>query len=185
MAVHPEYGEQSFDHLLHRLLERKRELGRRMLVPPVNLQEDQAYFAKHFAAERKVDSTISIDEIDVMAPLEFEHWIASRMADAGYVADLTPATHDFGADGIFRHVATGACLIVQCKHRQDPEKPCDDSPVDDLLRAREAYPVGAELILAAITNAKAYSPQARNRARLYDVTLVDRTRLAQWPQGVL
>ena len=34
LAIHPEYGDQSFDVKLHALLERKRALSRDMLCPP-------------------------------------------------------------------------------------------------------------------------------------------------------
>ena len=53
MAVHPEYGDASFDEVLNGLLERKRNLGRRMLVPPVNLKDDEAWFAEHLAGKAK------------------------------------------------------------------------------------------------------------------------------------
>jgi SNF2-related domain/Helicase conserved C-terminal domain len=51
MAIHPEYGEGSFDALLNGLLERKRDLGRRMLIPPVNLKRDEAWSAENLTRE--------------------------------------------------------------------------------------------------------------------------------------
>jgi hypothetical protein len=42
MAVHPHYGESTFDELLNALLARKRDLSRRMLMPPVNSKQDQS-----------------------------------------------------------------------------------------------------------------------------------------------
>lgn len=36
MAVHPEFGDSSFDRTLDKLLTRKRELSRNMLAPPVS-----------------------------------------------------------------------------------------------------------------------------------------------------
>src|SRR5204863_1491339 len=40
MAVHPLFGNSSFDELLNALLTRKRKLSERMLLPPVNLKND-------------------------------------------------------------------------------------------------------------------------------------------------
>ena len=76
MAVHPHYGEASFDELLNTLLTRKRELSRRMLVPPVNLKQDQNWFAEnlgHAVSEMKFVRT-EIEEIDAMEPRGFERW---------------------------------------------------------------------------------------------------------------
>jgi superfamily II DNA or RNA helicase len=39
-AIHPEFGEQSFDERLHDLLERKRALSREMLMPPLDPEND-------------------------------------------------------------------------------------------------------------------------------------------------
>ena len=39
-AIHPEFGEQSFDKRLHDLLERKRSLSREMLMPPLDPEND-------------------------------------------------------------------------------------------------------------------------------------------------
>jgi SNF2 family DNA or RNA helicase len=39
-AIHPVFGEQSFDRRLHDLLERKRALSREMLMPPLDPEND-------------------------------------------------------------------------------------------------------------------------------------------------
>ncbi|WP_445466509.1 DEAD/DEAH box helicase [Faunimonas sp. B44] len=44
MAVHPDYGEGSFDVTLDRLLERKRKLSREMLTPPVSESDIETLF---------------------------------------------------------------------------------------------------------------------------------------------
>lgn len=45
MAVHPEFGEASFDVRLDQLLERKRALSREMLVPPVSDSDAEALYS--------------------------------------------------------------------------------------------------------------------------------------------
>lgn len=44
MAIHPTYGEASFDNKLHTLLERKRILSRDMLAPPMSERDVDGLF---------------------------------------------------------------------------------------------------------------------------------------------
>ena len=44
MAVHPTYGDASFDVMLDKLIQRKRELSRNMLAPPVNISDVSELF---------------------------------------------------------------------------------------------------------------------------------------------
>ena len=50
MAIHPNYGEGSFDALLDKLLDRKRELSRRMLAPPYRRSRIRSGLATNFVA---------------------------------------------------------------------------------------------------------------------------------------
>ncbi|WP_224407281.1 DEAD/DEAH box helicase [Afifella sp. IM 167] len=51
MAVHPDFGEASFDLTLDRLLQRKRDLSRNMLAPPVAEGDVDALFGATLGAE--------------------------------------------------------------------------------------------------------------------------------------
>jgi SNF2 family DNA or RNA helicase len=42
IAVHPQFGQHSFDHKLHGLIQRKRELSRSLLVPPAATADEAA-----------------------------------------------------------------------------------------------------------------------------------------------
>lgn len=183
MAIHPQYGESSFDGLLNGMLERKRELGRRMLIPPVDLKRDEAWFAENLtsvAAARPKLEKVNPEDIDRMDPQQFERWVLQRIAAIGYVADRTPRTHDSGADGVLFHRNSGSRIIVQCKHKQDMKSACGDDAVDDLLRARAAYD-SASARLIALTNAQDFTPKARRRATEHGVILVARAELSAWP----
>jgi SNF2-related domain/Helicase conserved C-terminal domain/Restriction endonuclease len=185
MAVHPDYGDASFDEVLNGLLERKRSLGRRMLVPPVNLKEDEAWFVEHLTAKANAHiDPADLDEIDRMEPQQFERWALSRMAPLGYASDRTPHSHDGGADGVMMHRRTKHRAIVQCKLRQNETQCCGDGPIDDLLRARAAYGSGATT-LVALTNAADFPDRAKRRARDYGVILIARGALREWPVGCL
>jgi hypothetical protein len=185
MAVHPDYGDASFDEVLNGLLERKRSLGHRMLVPPVNLKEDEAWFAEHLTRKNEphIDPA-DLGDIDHMEPQQFERWALSRMGPFGYVSDQTPRSHDRGADGVMVHRETKHRVMVQCKLRQDETQLCGDSPIDDLLRARTAYGPGAPT-LVALTNATDFTDKAKRRAREYGVVLAARNVLREWPLGCL
>jgi SNF2 domain-containing protein/EH signature protein/restriction endonuclease/helicase-like protein len=185
MAVHPHYGEASFDELLNTLLARKRELSRRMLVPPVNLKQDQNWFAENLghAAPEKDFVRTDIEEIDAMEPRGFERWALSRCVSLGWEVSRTPTSHDGGADGVLTHRTTGARAIIQCKHKQANGNTCGPQAIDDLLRARRSYSGAARLFV--LTNAERFSQSARERAQQHGISLIGRAELPDWPQHLL
>jgi hypothetical protein len=183
MALHPEYGDGSFDGLLNGLLDRKRDLGRRMLIPPVNAKQDEAWFAERLLQERTEDpklDPVNFDEIDCMEPQSFERWALQRMAACGYTADRTPRSHDSGADGVLVHQLSGSRIIIQCKLKQSVGSLCDDEAIDDLLRARAAYG-GGPVQLIALTNALGFTSRATRRAKEHAIALIAREELSKWP----
>ncbi len=185
MAVHPLYGESSFDALLNALLSRKRDLSRRMLLPPVNVKQDQNWFAENLG--RKVPEAeitpADIEDIDVMEPVAFERWALGRCISLGWQASKTPRSYDGGADGILVHRASGARAIIQCKHTQDENNACGPEAIDDLLRARTNYAGPAQMFV--LSNAERFSRAARERAEKYGIELVSRSELPHWPRQLL
>ncbi len=185
MAVHPLYGESSFDALLNALLTRKRDLSRRMLLPPVNIKQDQNWFAENLG--RKVPEAVivpaDIEDIDIMEPTAFERWALGRSTLLGWEASRTPKSYDGGADGILLHRASGARAIVQCKHTQSDNGVCGPEAIDDLLRARTNYAGAARLFV--LTNAERFSRSAFDRAEKHGVELIGRSELPHWPRQLL
>ena len=181
MAVHPLYGDASFDELLNALLARKRELSHRMLVPPVNLKQDQNWFSENIGrTTSEVQMTRGdIEEIDAMEPRAFERWALGRCISLGWEACRTPGSYDGGADGLLVHRTTGARVIIQCKHKQGNGK-CGPEAIDDLLRARNAYSGDARLFV--LTNAEKFSRSASERAERHGIFLISRTDLSDWPR---
>jgi HJR/Mrr/RecB family endonuclease len=185
MAVHPAFSESSFDELLNSLLDNKRTLSRTMLLPPVNIKQDQTWFAERLAAagtEISI-SPVDVEEIDVMEPLQFERWALARCATIGWEVSRTPQTHDAGADGVLKHPHSDARVVIQCKHTQNREKECGVEAVDDLLRARSRYSGVSRLFV--LSNARKFSFSAAERAQKHKITLISRENLAQWPQQLL
>ncbi len=185
MAVHPGIGESSFDIKLNALLEKKRVLSRDLLVPPISGGEDESILFRETIGnidnhERSVND-VELDELDRMTPEQFENWVMRRLQANGYRSQRTPQSGDGGADGIAVHSQTGEFLIIQCKHRQGFY--CDASPIDDLLRARAAYhQENARLV--AVTTAKNYTTQARERAKRHEIELVARDALTGFPYRI-
>jgi superfamily II DNA or RNA helicase len=185
MAVHPLYGESSFDALLNALLARKRDLSRRMLLPPVNSKQDQNWFAENLGRKSpEVKIVIAdIEDIDVMEPIAFERWALGRCASLGWEVSRTPRSYDGGADGILLHRASGARAIVQCKHTQSDNGVCGPEAIDDLLRARTNYAGTTRLFV--LTNAVRFSRSAFDRAEKYGIELIGRSALPHWPRQLL
>jgi HJR/Mrr/RecB family endonuclease len=182
MAIHPLYGDSSFDELLHALLTRKRDLSERMLLPPVNIKKDQSWFAENLGRKlvREEIAPVDIDEIDVMEPLAFERWALRRCIDLGWEASATPKSYDKGADGILFHRKTKACVIVQCKHKQSASDVCGPEAIDELLRARSIYDGSARMFV--LSNAERFARAAQERAEKYGVSLIGRKELPDWPR---
>src|SRR5216683_1888446 len=185
MAVHPLYGESSFDALLNALLSRKRDLSRRMLLPPVNAKQDQNWFADNLGRKipQNVIPLVEIEDIDVMEPTAFERWALGRCISFGWEASRTPTSYDGGADGVLLHRASGARAIVQCKHTQGDNNACGPEAVDDLLRARANYDGQARLFV--LTNAGRFSRSTLERAEKHGIGLVGRNELPHWPRQLL
>lgn len=179
LAVHPVYGSGSFDELLHALLERKRLLSSRMLVPPVDADADRKWFADKLGRKTSTSPPVEIAEVDLMEPMAFENWALRRCIALGWEAYRTPRSHDGGADGLLSHRISGARAIVQCKHRQDVESACGPEAIENLLRARSNYSGVTRLF--ALTNAKRFSKAAEERARNQGVQLIARGELEYWP----
>lgn len=188
LAVHPEVGESSFDVLLHNLLERKRSLSRQMLMPPVDVTSDTEYLFSSAMGDGSVVhdeewSSFSLNDIDVMEPSAFERWVLDRLRQAGYSVNLTPRSHDHGADGVARHPGTGQTIVVQCKHIQR-DGLCDQTAVDDLIRAKGRYALD-NAFYVAVTNGRGFNSAAMDLARASGIVLVSRADLAEWPLSLL
>jgi hypothetical protein len=185
MALHPLYGESSFDALLNALLIRKRDLSQRMLLPPVNAKQDQNWFAENLGRKipQNVIPLIEIEDIDVMEPTAFERWVLGRCISFGWEASRTPTSYDGGADGVLLHRASGARAIVQCKHTQGDNNACGPEAVDDLLRARANYVGQARLFV--LTNAGRFSRSTLERAEKHGIELIGRKELPYWPRQLL
>jgi HJR/Mrr/RecB family endonuclease len=175
LAIHSEFRDQCYDNVLNKLLNEKRHLARGIFVP-TNINSGSFKENMEFGDEAD-QRHIDLEEIDRMEPLAFENWVASEARREGLIARLTPTSHDAGADLICENNETGRAAIIQCKHRGRPGDIMDQSPVQDLVRARTQYDSNNP-VLMAVTNAERYSAPTIDLAKRQNVELVARDQLA-------
>jgi hypothetical protein len=181
LAIHPEFGDFSFDQRLHQLLFRKRHLSRELLAPPAGNGHDLSELF------RQTINPGELPDFDSMEPRQFENWVLRRLQESGYTVRSTPITGDGGADGFaFLQGRRDQCLILQCKHTQHPAKSCDATAINDLLRARERYEdYVSNPVLCAVTNAHDFNGAAREKARQTGIKLITQNELANWPDQAI
>jgi hypothetical protein len=180
LAVHPSYGDQSFDRRLHALLEKRRHLSRELLLPPTDPGDTKDLFEQTVGGDANY---FNIGNIDSMEPIQFENWVLQQLGAVGHRVSRTPKTGDGGADGVAHHRLSGRPFIIQCKHTQGTTSP--DAAISDLLRARTAYSNLESPGLIAITNAPAFGRSARETAKSMGIITICRDDLSSWPPASL
>lgn len=180
LAVHPEFGDFSFDQRLHGLLLRKRHLSRELLAAPAGSERD---LNDLFRQTVRPEGGGELPDFDTMEPRQFERWVLCRLQEAGYVVRDTPITGDGGADGwAYLPGREDVRVLIQCKHTQNPQNACGSAALEDLIRARKRYDeTGIAYLMIAVTNAHTFSKQAQDEAKLFSVELIPREGLAAWP----
>ncbi len=186
IARHPYFGDYSFDVKLDALMERKRDMNRRVLAPTgatsadvEDLFRSTIQQARAGAADRNAaDDAIGVD---LLEPVAFEAWVLGQLQAAGYETRRTPHSRDRGADGLA--VADAArvrhTLVVQCKHTQ-PDAMCGRAAVEEVLRSIPAYQgaIRGDPRPMVVTNAAGFTRDAERLAHQAGVRLVHRGGLA-------
>ena len=182
IAVHPVLGDGSFDVVLDAMLSKKRGLSRDIVVPTTMTEEDFRVMFATLVGDELATGGTSTRNIDTMGWKTFEAWTADQFAKAGFQPNLTPRSHDGGADIILRPPSRPGIrpIICQCKHRGLGEGQVDEKAVEDVLRAQSvyglAYPWLKQPMLIAVTNGR-FTLGASSLARESDVMLVDGSRI--------
>ena len=185
LARHPCFGEYSFDLKLDSLMERKRDLNRRVLAPTTATSEDVSELYRstmkeaHDAAAAPGTPGVEIN-FDLLEPPKFEEWVLWQLGKSGYNTRCTPRSGDRGADGLAVSPVGDKqhTIIVQCKHTQ-PDATCGRAAVEEVLRAIPHYEIRGTPIPMVVTNAANFSAEAKRLAREKGVRLVDRRNLTR------
>ena len=162
MALHPGFGEGSYDALLDGVLERKRALSHEFFVPGELTADDFGDLGGGPKAGKPLDWDRTLREIDDRGAHHLEDWVRGTLAAEGFVAEGTPWTGDGGADVIVRDLTGRITHIVQCKHTGRPHSPVGASGgiLTDLRRCRAGWNA-PDAVFVAVTNAGAFSRDVR------------------------
>ena len=182
MATHPQF--QTFDVILHELLERKRQLSQDTLFPT----EQAEVTPKEILTKLQVmpfangkEVPLTIEDVDKLDPRFFEVFVAALFDKQGYYVELTPYSGDKGADVIVCPRANETeGLLIQAKHRRQIGGKADRHAVDEILAAKPFYEekYGTTFKLAVTTNRKFNKP-ARRYSRSQQVQMYERKHLIE------
>lgn len=181
LAIHPALDRGSFDHVLDRLLKRKRELSQAVLAP-VNLSREEVQDLVRDVMPADVPTppalTPSVEELADFEPIQFEAWVLDRFRAAGYLVERTPTSHDAGVDGIARPPAGSSLptILMQIKHTQ-LQQACREDAVVELAQGHNRYELSGPRKLVVVTNAPDFTSRANELARDHDVQLVPQATL--------
>ncbi|CAK0765652.1 restriction system protein [Gammaproteobacteria bacterium] len=171
---------------MSRLLEKKRQLSREVLMPSTTPGDEAELFRDTVNGDTLKDGVAklgseadSLDEVDRMTPYQFENWVLRRFATQGWHVNRTPMTRDGGADGVLTDLC-GNNAIVQVKHRTSGAK-CGDEPINDLINARKRFEMPTAR-LYAVTNARSYTASALERAARHGIITIAKSGLMRLPR---
>lgn len=177
MAIHPEF--QTFDVILHELLERKRQLSQGTLFPTEQAEVTPKEILEKLQPipiDNEEKSPLTIEDVDKLEPRFFEAFVAALFKERGYYVVLTPYSGDKGVDVVARQRGneTGG-LLIQAKHRRQAGGKADRHAVDEILAAKPFYEekYGATFQLAVITN-REFNKSARQASRSEQVEMYER-----------
>ena len=140
MATHPDF--QTFDVILHELLEKKRQLSQGALFPTEQAEVTPLDLLTSLQAtqpERESSSWLTIEDIDRLEPRSFEIFVAALFEKQGYRVGLTPYSGDKGADVIAHsHRGETSDLLIQVKQRKEGGKPGSEA-VNEIVAAKPFY----------------------------------------------
>ena len=175
LAVHPEFQDHSFDITLDGLLRRKRAMSRAILAPTALSPNDIERLYQETLMRPETPILVDLDHFD---PIQFEDWVMAQLRKAGYRVDRTPRSHDYGADCVALPPSgsSNPALLVQCKHTQRSQA-CGIEGVEAVIRAKVAYRIKGEPVLALVTNATTFTASALELALREGVRLVGRDQL--------
>lgn len=191
IAVNPDYGKNgSFDEKLDQLLEFKRNLSKSVIFPTGDSGEDgERVWKKLFgsgvcgespSAYGGENNLWTIEDTDKVKGSIFEHMIYelyNRMPS--YQAEQTPQSNDNGADVVvYCSPGKRKGLLIQCK-QTSTGKNMSPEGVEQICSALKWYESHKKCQFqgVVITNAPAFTANARERARSNHIQLIARPEL--------
>ena len=181
MATHPDF--QTFDVILHELLEQKRQLSQGALFPTEQAEVtplDLLTRLQTTQPEHEISSSLTIEDVDGLEPRSFEVFVAALFEKQGYRVGLTPYSGDKGADVIAHsHRGEASDLLIQVKQRKEGGKPGNEA-VNEIVAAKPFYEekYATPFQPVVITN-REFTKEARRLSRANQVQMHERKWLMQ------
>jgi hypothetical protein len=185
MAVHPEMKDNSYDLILHSLLENKRELSRKSLVPMINEAADCAtlYDAAIWQSKNK---KMDQQGVNSLTGQEFQQFVTTRLqqfaGQYGLAVRSAVGSWDGGADIIIETLSSELIGIIQCKHSGNPNAITTASP--DIRRAFQTYGLKRGFGIA-ITNVRASETDKQWQSENPDNHIILQQKQALHPEKIL
>ena len=182
MATHPQF--QTFDVILHELLERKRQLSQGTLFPTEQAEVTPKEILESLQSIDGTDaesSPLTIEDVDKLEPRFFEAFVAALFNKQGYYVVLTQYSGDKGADVVARQRGNETeGFLIQAKHQRQAGGKADRHAVDEILAAKPFYEekYGSTFQLAVITN-REFNKPARRYSRSQHVEMYERKQLIE------
>ena len=171
MARHPSLGDKSFDLVLNKMLERKRDTSNSLLAPQNIMKNEEDLLKSLFSGN---ETGLTLNDIDLFTGIQFESWIKSELVKHGLIVQYTPGSGDGGADLVVKNKEGIISAIIQCKHIA---LDCiGDKAVKEVMRAKNRYNCQNPQLFV-ISNAHRYSHECTKIAQENNVFLISRDNL--------
>jgi len=113
--------------------------------------------------------TVTIEEIDKMDPFEFEEFVGDLFRAQGYRVEVTPQSHDYGADVIVKKDRVKT--VIQVKHYANN---VTYDAIKEVLAGKAFHRADKAMV---VTNASSFTSQVLNSANKVGIELVGRNEL--------
>ncbi len=159
LALHPTFGEGSFDVILNRILEHKRSLREQTLISlPPNTDQVEDLLAKSMGLSD--DSASILEDSYTFTGSSYQEYVMRKLQEVskhfGFRVAPTPSSWDGGADMLVQTNDGVIIAVIQCKHVSAPDKTSLLS--EDLERAIKSYGCAENVTKVGITNATKLLP---------------------------
>jgi SNF2 family DNA or RNA helicase len=174
MSITPDF--ESFDIILDRLLEKKKQLSGATLFPTERIEIDPEEFLGEMpdcSFGENDSKRLQIEDIDFLHPHLFEAFIAVLWRKQGFKTVLTPVNNDKGADVIA--FSENRNVLFQVKQGSSN---ISDSAIGEIMKSSGFYSAKYQqtFSLAVISNQK-FTQNTKQLAAANDIKLIGREDL--------
>ena len=173
LSKHRMLDKNSFDIVLDNILKNKRNISKGVFIPTSINPLD---FTSSLMGE--TSTSISLEDIDTMEPLNFEKYIKSQLdIFTNLQVYLTQASYDHGADLIIKNNSNNKSAIIQCKHRSQSDKSVSQESCEEVLNTKNNYRELNSPLLYVVSNSSKPTQGCKSVANQNNIKLIFRDKL--------